>query len=203
MRPSLFPSYLLHYRNETKTRYLQKLERGEPIDDYADIKANLLVTVGRKSMVCELQFLLKTMINAKKQTHPFYEIKRTHASRQNVAKVRNLYESPTEELLAIAMRQNEKELARFMLKHRSFDYFGKHTANGSSLIHYLSKGTSVKMMKILLSTLAKDVLLENILTMKSPPYDKTPIHFAVSAGHLDMVKASIYSFHFPCFLFFS
>ncbi len=167
------------------------MENGEPIDSYADIKANVLVTVGQKSMVCELQFLLETMINAKKQTHPFYEIMRTETFRKNVEKVRNLYESPTEELLAIAMRQNVKELGRFILNHRDFDFFAKHTAYGSSLIHYLAQGGSVKMMKLLLSTVSYDHRLEDVLNMTASR-GETPLSFAIRAVHLEMVKVCFY-----------
>ncbi len=170
-------------------RFLQKLENGEPIDSYADIKANLLVTVGRKSMVCELQFLLKSMINAKKEIHEIYEIKRSETFRRNVVKMRSLYASPKEELLAIAMRQNGKEFGRFMLNHRGFDYFEKPSEREYSLIHYLAQGGNVKMMKLLLSTLPTELSLEDILNTIGPQ-NKAPLFFAVENGHLEMVKVS-------------
>ncbi len=170
-------------------RFLQKLEMGEAIDSYADIKANVLVTDGQKSMICELQFLLKSMIKAKKQLHAFYEVMRTQTFRENVVKMRNLYVCPKEAVLAIAMRQNGKELGRFMLNNRDFDYFETHTAYGASLIHYLSQSGGVKMMKLLLSTLPKEGPFEDVLNMKGPE-NKSPLFFAVENGRLDMVKVS-------------
>ncbi len=61
-------------RRRTKNLFKRKLKKSSIINSYADIKANLLVEIGSKSLVCELQFLLKTMIEAKKLDHSLYEV---------------------------------------------------------------------------------------------------------------------------------
>ncbi len=128
---------------------MQNEKKGKLGNSYADLKANILVEVDHMSMVCELQFLLDFMIESKKKSHAIYEIVRTKSFVQNVAKSCGLYSSPTEEVLAIAMRQDYRALARFMVNHPSFNYFEKHCDNGSSLIHFLAQGGSIKLMKLL------------------------------------------------------
>ncbi len=172
-----------------KNMFLEKRRKGESINSYADIKTNILVESGRRSMVCELQFLLKPMVKCKKDTHPIYEIMRTQTFRENIAKVRSLYTSSKEELLAIAMRQNEKELGRFMLNHPTFKLFEEHTAGGLSLIHYLAQSGNVKLMKLLLSSLSPKQNLKEVINMRGNA-KKTPLFFAALHGQLDMAKVN-------------
>ncbi len=175
-----------------KNLFLKKFSGGGPIDSYADIKANILVEFEGKSMVCELQFLLETMIKAKRKNHEIYEIKRTTKFRENVVKVRDLYPTPEEEILAIAVRQNEKELGRFMLNHPYpyFDYFAKSNENGSSLIHYLAQSGSVKLMKLFLAGVStKHASKFDVLNVRGEK-NRTPLSFDVSKGHFEMVKVS-------------
>ncbi len=57
-------------------------------------------------MVCEVQFLLDFVIEAKKRGHVIYEIVRSREYVENVAKLSKLYKDPTEEVMAIAIRRN-------------------------------------------------------------------------------------------------
>ncbi len=140
-------------------------------------------------MVCELQLLLKTMIIAKKRDHALYEIKRTKESREKVWKLSNLYSSLKEELFAIAMREDVKELERFMINHPKVDYLAMRDENGSSLIHFIAQKGNVKMMNFLFSFIPSSKMEERVNLRGCG--GRTALMFAVDGNHLEMVKVKL------------
>ncbi len=169
--------------------FLKKLKKKKPLNSYADLKVNLLVETRQKSMVCELQLLLEPMLIAKKKDHEIYEVLRTKEYRENVWNLFMLYSSPEEEIVAIAMRQDVKAMERFMINHPSFDYLGKHTSNGDSLIHFIAAEGNVKMAAFLFSYIPpkKREILINLRGNDS----FTPLHCAAENGKLEMLKVKL------------
>ncbi len=137
-------------------------------------------------MVCELQFLMDFMIEAKKRDHALYEITRTETFVKSVAKLNRLFSSPKEQLLVIAQRGDERALAKFMVNHQAFDLFWEKRGQ-FSLIHYVAQCGEVKPMKLLLSSLPKKKSLKDVINM-SGASQKTPLILAASSGRLKMTK---------------
>ncbi len=136
-------------------------------------------------MVCEAQFLMDWMIEAKKRGHSIYEIVRSQDYVENVHMLSSLYDNPKEELFAIAIRQNFRALAKFIVNHPDFEYFPKRK-DETSVIHFLSQAGGVKLVKLLLSSLPER---ERKLILDWPGSNGwTPLIWASDSNRVDMVK---------------
>ncbi len=170
-------------------RFFKKLKKKEKLKSYADVKVSILVEREGRNMVCELQLLLRTMLTAKKRDHRIYEITRTKEYRKNVRKLCTLYATVEEEVLAIAMREDVKEMELFMMNHPSFDYLAAHGEKGSSLIHFIARMGNAKMMDFLFSFIPSSKM-EKLVNLQRNEEPKTPITIASRHGKLEVVKVS-------------
>ncbi len=103
-----------------KNMFQSNQRGGKGLYEYADLKANVLVEVGKTSMVCEVQYLMDWMIEAKKRGHAIYKIMRNKEYVENVQMLSSLYGNPKEELFAIAIREDGEALAKFIVNNPHF-----------------------------------------------------------------------------------
>ncbi len=139
-------------------------------------------------MVCEVQFLMDWMIESKKRDHSIYEIVRTHERIRNVIALCKLYSNPDEELFALAIREDESGLSRFMINNPHFNYIPR-TPGQSSLIHFLASTGKVKLVKLWLSAAMGDLSTsekQKILNWKGKD-DMTPLLYAAQHNRTEMV----------------
>ncbi len=115
-----------------------------------------------------------------------YEIQRTSPFVENVAKLSNLYSSRREEVMSIAMRNDEGALGKFLVNNPRLEYFPK-TDGKNSLVHFIAQAGSVKMMKLTLCAVPAELSLARVVNLVGN-YSNPPIQFAVSANRLAMVK---------------
>ncbi|MCP3926566.1 MAG: ankyrin repeat domain-containing protein, partial [Desulfobacterales bacterium] len=92
-----------------------------------------------------------------------------------------------EELLAIAMREDPKEMERFMINHPNFDYLADHGEKGASLIHFIARSGNAKMMNFLLSFIPSSKI-EKLVNLERDDAPKTPLNIASRHGKVGIVK---------------
>ncbi len=124
-----------------KNMFLENKREKRGLYSYADIKLNVLFEIEGKSMICEVQFLMDFMIKAKKLGHSIYEIQRTEEFIKNTYKLIHLYTNPTEELKAIALRNDGKALGKFVVNNPRYNLIEKGT---DSLVHALALAGNTK-----------------------------------------------------------
>ncbi len=136
------------------------------------------------------------MIQAKKRGHSIYEVQRNLEYVENVQMLSSLYGDAKEELLAIAIRQDQKALIKFFVNHPEFDYFPRKEANTSSLVHFLAKNGGVKLMKLFLSILPSEKDKRDILNF--PGKDGlTPFMLAARNNKIQMIQVTLFLSFFP------
>ncbi len=147
------------------------------------------------------------MIESKKRIHVIYEIQRTYEFVENVAKLSNLYSSPREEVMSIAMRNDERALGRFLVNNPRLEYFSK-AKNTNSLVHFIGQAgglltlpspfspsllptnltkIGVKLMKLAICAIPSELSLERVVNLPGS-HDYTPLVFAAFANRLHMVQ---------------
>ncbi len=97
-------------------------------------------------MVCEVQFLLKDMIIAKKRGHSIYEVLRSKPFRVNVAKFSNLYSNPSVEIFAILQKDDYGALATFILNHPEFEYRNRSVSYGADTGFFCNRVTAFEAL---------------------------------------------------------
>eukprot|EP01084_Bolivina_argentea_P165003 286760_1 len=143
-----------------------KRENGNKWDlyKYADIKMSVLVEYNGQSMICEVQFLLDWMLEAKSLGHGLYEIERNSEFIFDIDKILSLRAGDDgvydEDDIHKALRKavsdgNENDVAKLILNEAPINFM-KMDENGKGLIHYAIEHGQKKIMKLLLDTVKSD-----------------------------------------------
>ncbi len=149
-------------------------------------------------MVCEIQFLMDWMIEAKKKDHEIYEVLRRKKFVENVAKLDNLYSGKVEEACALACQGRTEDLSKFMVDHPYIKW--KVREGKPSLIHTICEHGNLKMLKLFLANLVNEDKYDGTFkTLRKGQKkaivslgedDATPLLCAARGGKLQIVKVS-------------
>ncbi len=161
-------------------RFQGHIREGNSIYSYSDLKASVLVEFQGYSMVCEVQFLVKWMLESKKKGHAIYEVVRMEEFIANVNTLNNIFSNAGDECLALAQRKDTKKLAKFIVNNPAYELFPKAESE-DSLPFIMASNDNIKGLQLLLSTVKDDK--ERLRIMKqSDGKGSTPILNAMRHG---------------------
>ncbi len=114
---------------------------------YADVKASVLFEWPEMqcSMVCEIQFLMDWMTEAKKMTHRIYETTRMQEFVFSVSKLAARYDEYKCEIYAIANRGDTNGFLSYLVGHPKEKWLVKREE--SSILHTICEFGDLKMLK--------------------------------------------------------
>ncbi len=108
-------------------------------------------------MVTECQFLIDWMLEAKKRDHSIYEVVRKKEFIKNVNSLNNCFPNSGDECLALAQKNDNKGLAKFIVNNPKFQLFPeiakiRAKATKMTLPFILAENDNLKGLQLLLST---------------------------------------------------
>ncbi len=169
----------------------------EKVYRYGDVKMNVLVVGGRgKAMICEVQFLLQFMKDAKSQGHSLYEVSRREQFVSDVVASLTRSFDKNAALFTAAARGDSKEFIRLVVD------FGREikltepekSGEGYYLSHRLAESGCYKSWRFLLSCVDEKGV--GVLLSSAAANDDTCLviasHKQTTVGHVKILK-SIFS----------
>ena len=128
---------------------------------YADIKFNCVMTYQGMSMIVEIQWLLKFMLQTKKVSHRYYEITRGFEFINDMSTITSIAKNKQEQLMFLVHSNKDdskgvESLAQFLMSYKDEIDLGKVDAKGMNVWHYVFQLDKVRMFKLLLDITNKD-----------------------------------------------
>ena len=126
-----------------------------------DIKFNCVMTYQGMSMIVEIQWLLKFMLQTKKVSHRYYEITRGFEFINDMSTITSIAKNKQEQLMFLVHSNKDdskgvESLAQFLMSYKDEIDLGKFDAKGMNVWHYVFQLDKVRMFKLLLDTIPKD-----------------------------------------------
>ena len=180
-----------------------KYEFGNPSDPnddswlyrYADLKLNCVMEYNGKSLVVEIQFLLRTMGNFKNECHKLYNITRNEEFMNDMNKILCVWPNKQQQLYYLVHNDDTSEnvqlLANFLMSYYPSDEVDitKQDKNGMTIFHYVCSLGHTRMLRLLLSTLPPKLCLQQLSMHNGESNNKdTCLHFACMNGHVQVIK---------------
>ena len=160
----------------------------EYLYQYADIKINILMNLNAMSLICECQFLLKMMQNAKKSIHTLYEVTRNADFVSDMSSIISIANSKQEEMFFLVHSGDVESLSQFLMAYMDEVNLSMRDKHGLNVFHYTGQLGNVRMLRLLLNVTKKSEWNKYLNTPAQTASKPLLTHLAVMNQHIEMVK---------------